>query len=123
MKCVGVYTPPSTNKKVYFEEVNELLEIINAYNYKTSITEDFIINLLDDSFLWSKVLEIILTRGLYLLIYKPTRSASESLLDNIFGNLLAPLSSHVISYELSDHYPLIAFFNDLIDTNKVYLIV
>ena len=116
--CVGVYKSPNTNKELYFEEINELLEIINVYNNKTFVVGDFNIKLLGDSSPSSKFLDIMLTHGLYPVIFKLTRPASGSLLDNIFVTSPAPLSSHVVSYELSDLCPIIAVFNDLINMNK-----
>ena len=74
-------------KYYFFEETNELYKMNIVYNYKIFKVGDFNINLLDNSFLTSKFLVIILTHEFCSLIYKPTRPASQPLFDNTFANL------------------------------------
>ena len=120
-----VYRPPSSNPKDFLNCIENLLKNPLFVNKSTFIMGDFNIDLIksDHNSTSQEFLETFLTASFLPLISKPTRvrNRSATLLDNIFTNTLQPPDSFIVLSDMTDHFPVMAYFNNFnLSANKPY---
>ena len=126
-KCLtvcAIYKPPCTLKHVFNSELDEAY--CNAFrpNENLIFIGDFNMNLfLSDELQISNFLNFMQSLGLIPLITLPTRnppdSESCSLIDHIWTNFPPPIKSFVFDTAITDHFPVAAIFQFLVDAENI----
>ena len=115
--CVLIYHRPSSNKQVFLNDIENLVEKISRENKKIYIFGDFNINLINSNNVYSKqLIEIMQSNNFFNLIVKPTRvtSTSTTVIDHIWTNDAGNCRYNGIIFEtISDHFPNFATFENL----------
>ena len=113
--CVCVYKPPSTSFTIFVDELDKLLTELNQLNpcCRIILAGNFNINILDAYTKCGDFIETTFSHYLYPSVYLPTRSSSNTLLDNIFLSWLCNFNSFVITVEISDHLPILTVVDDI----------
>ena len=110
-----IYRPPNTDFEYFFETLQSSLDNIKLLNKNLYVLGDFNINLLVDDFrhIRSSFMDCLSIYGLFPLITSPTRITeySSTLLDNIFTNDFDIGFSAILTFDLSDHFPICTFLN------------
>lgn len=68
---------------------------------------NFNVNLLSVAAQSNTYMDILMSRSLYPTMFSNTRPYSSSSLDNIFLSWETSFDSYVLSYDISDHVPII----------------
>ena len=111
-----IYRPPNSNPTKFIETLQTLLSSPFLINKRTFIMGDFNLNLLhcNENANCHDFLDIMLSHNFVPLTKKPTRvtDSTSTLIDNIFVNNLANITTGVIVSDISDHYPIYALLSD-----------
>ena len=110
------YRPPNiTNDHVFISDLNSKLSVIGT-NCLTLICGDFNLDLLkmDSDPTISNFMDTIHTFGLVHTISKPTRIIENtfSLIDNIFISNSSQYSSSILSFDITDNFPIFVVFKN-----------
>ena len=113
------YRPPIvTNYHAFISDLSSKLSVIDS-NCLTLICGDFNLDLLkmDSDSTVSNFMDTIHTFGLIHTISKPTRITENtfSLIDNIFISNSAQYSSGILSFDITDHFPIFVVFKNFFD--------
>ena len=119
------YRPPNiTNYHVFISDLSSKLSVIGT-NCSTLICGDFNLDLLkmDSDPTVSNFMDTMHTFGLIHTISKPTRITENtfSLIDNIFISNSLQYSSGILSFDITDHFPIFVVFKnffDMVETNR-----
>lgn len=108
---VCVYRPPSSNYELFETTMEEVLRRVCNSSKKVVVCGDFNINIIEDSSLSIRFLNLFKSFNLLNLFSEPTRvtPTSATCLDNIFCNCLV-LEKSIINFVNSDHCGQIASF-------------
>ena len=112
---VGImYRPPNSNIKDFLTYLSDLVKSPVFKNKDCFFLGDFNIDLLKsgNNTVANEFLQIFLSSFLPL-ISKPRRVTDHSatLIDNLFCNTLPLTDSYMILLDMTDHYPIMTFFN------------
>ena len=129
MKCgnlfvlIGVlYRPPSGNKEMFIDKVNELLTGLRLSKYhRLLMMGDFNIDMLViDESSNTHLINMFYSYSLLPLITRPTRITSQSatLLDNFFISRSNDCIAGSIVSDVSDHLPIFCLINNLLPRKK-----
>ena len=119
-----LYRHPCNNYNAFFETFNQNLQSLNRKRSKVAIFGDINIDLNSDPerCLSSDYFLLLQSNGFVSLITKPTRitNTSSTIIDHILMNdSVSSLSSGVLTYTISDHYPIFCtIFNPFFKTSK-----
>ena len=108
---MGVYRPPYGSVTTFFDELDGLITMLNLNGLKLIVTGNFKIDLLKSYSESAKFIDPSLSHASCPTIFQPTRPLSETLLDNCFISWPGFVSSFVISYDISDHLPVLTVTN------------
>ena len=110
-----IYRVPDTNKNLFTEKINSLLEPLKS-NYEVVLVGDFNICLLQDNNHTLNFQNCMQANSLFPTILEPTRIATvlrngtyhttKTLIDNIFINDKHDHKSGIIYSSISDHFPI-----------------
>lgn len=111
---IGIYRPPNTNEVQFLSELDEFLHLLSVTHVgvKMVLAGDFNINLIEYSGNSARFMDLAISYSLFPNIFKPTRTASKTLLDNIFISWPRLLASRVLTVDISDHLPVLTIIKD-----------
>ena len=120
----AVYKSPCTPKNVFNDEFNEAYGNVFRPNESLIFIGDFNMNLfLNDDLQISNFQNFMQSLGLVPLVALPTRnppdSDSCSLIDHIWTNIPPPIKSFVFDCAITDHFPIAAIFQFVVDAEKI----
>jgi hypothetical protein len=118
-----VYRPPSYDAHSFLSDFNALLdELSSAYPQcdRWIVGGDFNINLLAATSQSDAFITTLMCFSLFPTVFLPTRPTSQSLIDNIFLSWPGFIDSHVLTVDISDHFPIITRAN-LSARNMVFM--
>ena len=109
-KIIGVvYRPPNNVMDTFFNELEACLEIISRENKDVYLMGDFNVDLSSPyNNSAQRIINIMSSFALHPLINKPTRitNSTQTIIDNIFSNVLNDISTGIMYYDISDHLPI-----------------
>ena len=109
--------PDSANAHDFISTLNRIIHALGPSPIKI-IGGDFNFNFfnINEDYTVSSFVDTMLSAGLLHSITKPTRDVgnSVSLLDNIFVSNYIPFTSGTLFWDISDHYPVFTFLNDIL---------
>ena len=104
---ICIYRPPHGNTDIFFNLLSDALSFCQKKikNYRTVLTGDFNINLLEQSLLSKSFQDVLLSFNFNQTIFEPTRitKSSATLLDNLFINFINAYQGEILTTALSDH--------------------
>ena len=106
--CI-VYRPPNNDKKVFFDDFDNLLHKLNLENKNIYFMGDFNIDLLCDNDITADLNTLLNVHAMFSTITKPTRidRNTSTLIDNIFTNISDNnIEAGLIYSEISDNLPI-----------------
>ena len=109
--CI-IYRPPSKDKKMFLDDLDNLLHDLNQENKNMHLMGDFNIDLLSDNDITDDLNTLLNVHAMFSTITKPTRidKNTSTLIDNIFTNVSDyDIESGLIYSEVSDHLPIFLF--------------
>ena len=109
--CLGVNRLSHGSVTTFFDELDDLITILNLNGRKLNVTGDFNIDLLKSCSESAKFIDLSLSHALCPTKFRPTRPQSETLLDNCFISWPGFVFGFVISYDISDHLPVLIVTN------------
>ena len=124
---VGViYRRPNTDFDGFMTELNFIIDSITSYNKTIYIMGDFNLDLLKlNSCSWvRRFVDSFHGKNLFNVIVKSTRvtNVSSTLLDHIWtNNYDNSIYLHILYGHISDHFPIVSYFNgsDVVNQNKL----
>ena len=106
----AIYKPPNVLYDVFECAFLRLLSFIDLPSSSCVICGDFNIDFIqcDDDYVSRNFLNLLNTMSLVPLISKPTRISNTraSLIDNFFINFPSAIDAGILSFDVSDHYPI-----------------
>ena len=107
----GIYRPPGFVEFDLF--IDGLHELVNDFNVSGEIIYmlgDFNVNLMTADSNATLFVDMMRSLSFLPLIDVPTRvtDSSESLIDNIWTNQLSSVTTGVLTFDITDHYPIFA---------------
>ena len=110
MLALSVYRPPDNDVNVFLDELEDLfgsLSVTYPDIDKIAVGGDFNINLLENAKHVELFMDLLTSHSMFPSIFKPTRPSSNALLDNIFLSWPSLADSFVLTYDISDHFPIV----------------
>ncbi len=116
---ISVYRPPSSNLNKFFDELDDLLHLLNACydGFRVVLAGDFNVNLMDYTCNSARFVDLVTSHAFFPTIFVPTRPVSNTLLDNIFISWPGMLASRVLTVDISDHLPVLAIMQSSVSLN------
>ena len=103
-----IYRPPNSETDTFLNGIDTQLNNCLQENKNIYLMGDFNLDLLSNSHSVSQFTNILQANALYPHINKPTRfcNTGQSLLDNIFSNVLHNSKNGIFYSDISDHLPI-----------------
>ena len=106
---LGVYRPPRGNKRIFIDELENILGL-NEFSPKTVITGDFNICLLKEDYcdLTRRFINTLMSFNFHPSITRPTRIGNDdslSIIDHVWSNCEIPYHGILLS-DITDHFPV-----------------
>ena len=113
--CGLIYHRPGTNKNVFINEIESLLNNLNDENKKVHLFGDFNFDLLklNDNAYVKQLVNLFHSNNFFNIINKPTRvtATSATVIDHLWSNNVVNCVNKGIFYEfISDHFPIFGSF-------------